>query len=86
MWRFPKNPERYRYRIAFDLRIVKFDRSRFIAKCSKQGYPWRIQLTKCPGVPTFSVRTLEGEHTCEGVVNLHHQQAWVGWVARSVEA
>ncbi|CAA7042433.1 unnamed protein product [Microthlaspi erraticum] len=70
----------------FDLRIVKSDRSRFIAKCSKEGCPWRIHAAKCPGVSTFSVRTLNGEHTCEGVRDLHHQQASVGWVARSVEA
>ncbi|KAJ6799223.1 uncharacterized protein M6B38_333555 [Iris pallida] len=69
----------------FDLRIVKSDRSRFIAKCSKEGCPWRIHVAKCPGVPTFSVRTLHGEHTCGGVQNFHHQQATVGWVARSVE-
>ncbi|GFY96854.1 hypothetical protein Acr_11g0011600 [Actinidia rufa] len=70
----------------FDLRIVKSDRSRFIAKCSQEGCPWRVHVAKCPGVPTFSIRTLHGEHTCEGVHNLHHQQASVGWVARSVEA
>ncbi|KAE8733671.1 putative Short-chain dehydrogenase-reductase B [Hibiscus syriacus] len=70
----------------FDLRIVKSDRSRFIAKCSKEGCPWRVHIAKCPGVPTFSVRTLHGEHTYEGVCSLHHQQASVGWVARSVEA
>ncbi|XP_061363364.1 uncharacterized protein LOC133306966 [Gastrolobium bilobum] len=70
----------------FDLRIVKSDRSRFIAKCSKEGCPWRVHVAKCPGVPTFTIRTLQGEHTCEGVCNLHHQQASVGWVARSVEA
>lgn len=69
----------------FDLRIVKSDRSRFIAKCSKEGCPWRVHVAKCPGVSTFSIRTLIGEHTCEGVQNLHHQQASVGWVARSVE-
>ncbi|KAF8392043.1 hypothetical protein HHK36_022383 [Tetracentron sinense] len=70
----------------FDLRIVKSDRSRFIAKCSKEGCPWRVHAAKCPGVSTFSIRTLHGEHTCEGVRNLHHQQASIGWVARSVEA
>ncbi|GMN25940.1 hypothetical protein TIFTF001_001122 [Ficus carica] len=70
----------------FDLRIVKSDRSRFIAKCSKEGCPWRVHVAKCSGVPTFTVRTLHAEHTCEGVRNLHHQQASVGWVARSVEA
>ncbi|XP_078429314.1 uncharacterized protein LOC144701376 [Wolffia australiana] len=70
----------------FDLRIVKSDRSRFIAKCSKEGCPWRVHVAKCPGVATFSVRTLQGEHTCEGIQDLHHQQASVGWVARSVEA
>ncbi|CAA0827786.1 Unknown protein [Striga hermonthica] len=70
----------------FEIRIVKSDRSRFIARCSKEGCPWRIHVAKNSGVPTFSVRTLQGEHTCEGVHNLHHQQASVGWVARSVEA
>ncbi|GMY14094.1 hypothetical protein FCV25MIE_09333 [Fagus crenata] len=70
----------------FDLRIVKSDRSRFIAKCNKEGCPWRVHVAKCPGVPTFTIRTLHGEHTCEGVRNHHHQQASVGWVARSVEA
>ncbi|XP_020276616.1 uncharacterized protein LOC109850939 [Asparagus officinalis] len=70
----------------FDLRIVKSDRSRFIAKCSKEGCPWRVHVAKCPGVSTFTVRTLHAEHTCEGVQNSHHQQASVGWVARSVEA
>ncbi|KAK6129638.1 hypothetical protein DH2020_036615 [Rehmannia glutinosa] len=70
----------------FEIRIVKSDRSRFIAKCSKDGCPWRVHVAKCPGVPTFTIRTLHGEHTCEGVQNLHHQQASVGWVARSVEA
>ncbi|KAL6515688.1 hypothetical protein OROHE_018722 [Orobanche hederae] len=69
----------------FEIRIVKSDRSRFIAKCSKEGCPWRIHVAKCPGIPTFTIRTLNGEHTCEGVQNLHHQQASVGWVARSVE-
>ncbi|KAB1223950.1 hypothetical protein CJ030_MR2G026937 [Morella rubra] len=68
----------------FDLRIVKSDRSRFIAKCNKEGCPWRVHVAKCPGVPTFTIRTLQGEHTCEGVRNHHHQQASVGWVARSV--
>ncbi|XP_051139505.1 uncharacterized protein LOC127257179 [Andrographis paniculata] len=70
----------------FELRIVKSDRSRFIAKCSKEGCPWRVHVAKCPGVPTFTIRTLHGDHTCEGVQSLHHQQASVGWVARSVEA
>lgn len=70
----------------FDLRIVKSDRSRFIAKCSKEGCPWRVHVAKCAGVSTFTIRTLHGEHTCEGVQNSHHQQATVGWVARSVEA
>lgn len=70
----------------FELRIVKSDRSRFIAKCSKEGCPWRVHVAKCHGGPTFSIRTLNAEHNCEGVRDLHHQQASVGWVARSVES
>ncbi|XP_061342602.1 uncharacterized protein LOC133288800 [Gastrolobium bilobum] len=60
--------------------------SRVIAKCSKERCPWRVHVAKCPGIPTFTIRTLHAEHTCEGVRNLHHQQASVTWVARSVEA
>lgn len=70
----------------FEIRIVKSDRSRFIAKCSKESCPWRVHAAKLPGVPTFTIRTLNADHTCEGVENLHHQQASVAWVARSVEA
>ncbi|KAL5214969.1 hypothetical protein ABZP36_004121 [Zizania latifolia] len=70
----------------FELRVVKSDRSQFIAKCAREGCPWRVHVAKCHGVPTFTVRTLHGEHTCDGVQDLHHQQATVGWVARSVEA
>ncbi|KAL1533815.1 hypothetical protein AAHA92_33652 [Salvia divinorum] len=70
----------------FEIRIVKSDRSRFIAKCSRDGCPWRVHVAKLPGLPTFTIRTLQSEHTCEGVQNLHRQQASVGWVARSVEA
>ncbi|XP_047091745.1 uncharacterized protein LOC124703580 isoform X2 [Lolium rigidum] len=70
----------------FQLRVVKSDRSRFIAKCSTEGCPWRVHVAKCHDVPTFTVRTLQAEHTCEGVQDLHHQQATVNWVARSVEA
>lgn len=70
----------------FQLRVVKSDRSRFIAKCSTEGCPWRVHVAKCHDAPTFTVRTLQAEHTCEGVQDLHHQQATVNWVARSVEA
>ncbi|GAA0152058.1 hypothetical protein LIER_10634 [Lithospermum erythrorhizon] len=69
----------------FELRVVKSDRNRFIAKCSKEGCPWRIHVAKCPEVSKFTIRTLHGEHTCEGLENVHHQ-ASVGWVARSVES
>ncbi|XP_031476140.1 uncharacterized protein LOC116247876 [Nymphaea colorata] len=70
----------------FDLRMVKSDRCRVIAKCAKEGCPWRVHAAKCPGGPTFTIRTLRGVHTCEGVRNSRHQQASVGWVAKSVEA
>ncbi|KAJ3680031.1 hypothetical protein LUZ60_016309 [Juncus effusus] len=69
----------------FELKIVKSDRSRFIAKCSQPDCPWRVHIAKCPNLPTFSVRTLHETHTCLGVRDLPHQQATVGWVARSVE-
>ncbi|KAF0898495.1 hypothetical protein E2562_008096 [Oryza meyeriana var. granulata] len=49
----------------FELRVVKSDRSRFIAKCAREGCPWRVHVAKCHGVPTFTVRTLHGEHTCD---------------------
>ncbi|CAN6439721.1 unnamed protein product [Victoria cruziana] len=70
----------------FDLRMVKSDRCRVIAKCAKEGCPWRVHAAKCPGGQAFTIRTLRGEHTCEGVRNSRHQQASVSWVAKSVES
>ncbi|KAF3774587.1 hypothetical protein EJ110_NYTH52797 [Nymphaea thermarum] len=70
----------------FDLRMVKSDRCRVIAKCAKEGCPWRVHAAKCPSGQTFTIRTLRGEHTCEGVRDSRHQQASVSWVAKSVES
>ncbi|XP_057519042.1 uncharacterized protein LOC130799817 [Amaranthus tricolor] len=69
----------------FEIQTVKSDKTRFTAKCVNEGCPWRIHAAKLPGVPTFSIRTLNNNHTCEGLTHLGHQQATVEWVANSVE-
>lgn len=69
----------------FEIQTVKSDKTRFTAKCVNEGCPWRIHAAKLPGVPTFSIRTLNNNHTCDGLTHLGHQQATVEWVAHSVE-
>ncbi|XP_047315849.1 uncharacterized protein LOC124919619 [Impatiens glandulifera] len=69
----------------FEIQTVKSDKTRFTAKCSSEGCPWRIHAAKLPGVPTFTIRTIHDSHTCGGIGHLGHQQASVQWVANSVE-
>lgn len=69
----------------FEIQTVKSDKTRFTAKCTAEGCPWRIHAAKLPGVPTFTIRTIHETHTCSGINHLGHQQASVQWVANSVE-
>ncbi|XP_010414237.1 PREDICTED: uncharacterized protein LOC104700419 [Camelina sativa] len=71
--------------LRFEMQTVKSDKSRFTAKCSSEGCPWRIHCAKLPGVPTFTVRTIHGSHTCGGISHLGHHQASVQWVAEAVK-
>nr|GMC99596.1 uncharacterized protein LOC109158163 [Ipomoea batatas] len=69
----------------FEMQTIKSDKTRFTAKCASEGCPWRIHAAKLPGVPTFTIRTINDSHTCGGIGHLGHQQASVQWVANSVE-
>ncbi|KZV47307.1 hypothetical protein F511_07730 [Dorcoceras hygrometricum] len=69
----------------FEVQTIKSDKTRFTAKCASEGCPWRIHAAKLPGVPTFTIRTINDNHTCGGIGHLGHQQASVQWVANSVE-
>ncbi|XP_059277782.1 uncharacterized protein LOC132031947 [Lycium ferocissimum] len=68
----------------FELRIVKSDLIRYIAKCASEGCPWRIRAIKLPNVPTFTIRSLEGTHTCGKNANGHHL-ASVDWIVNFIE-
>ncbi|KAJ6684980.1 hypothetical protein OIU79_015124 [Salix purpurea] len=69
----------------FELKTIKSDKTRFVAKCASEGCPWRIHAAKLPDVPTFTIRTLPNEHNCVGITHLGHQQASVQWIADSIE-
>lgn len=69
----------------FEMQTIKSDKTRFTAKCASDECPWRIHAAKLPGVPTFTIRTINDTHTCGGIAHLGHQQASVQWVANSVE-
>ncbi|KAL0863636.1 hypothetical protein Bca101_042754 [Brassica carinata] len=69
----------------FEMQTVKSDKTRFTAKCASSGCPWRIHCARLPGVPTFSIRTIHGNHTCDGILHLGHHQASVQWVAEAVK-
>ncbi|XP_056845711.1 uncharacterized protein LOC108812459 [Raphanus sativus] len=69
----------------FEMQTVKSDKTRFTAKCASAGCPWRIHCARLPGVQTFSIRTIHGSHTCDGILHLGHHQASVQWVAEAVK-
>lgn len=69
----------------FEMQTIKSDKTRFTAKCANEVCPWRVHAAKLPGVPTFTIRTISGDHTCGGITHLGHQQASVEWVANTVE-
>ncbi|CAK8574527.1 unnamed protein product [Lathyrus sativus] len=69
----------------FELRIIKSDLIRYFAKCASEGCPWRIRAVKLPNAPTFTIRSLEGTHTCgRNALNGHHQ-ASVDWIVSFIE-
>ncbi|XP_058069668.1 uncharacterized protein LOC131218838 isoform X2 [Magnolia sinica] len=69
----------------FELRIIKSDLIRYFAKCAKEGCPWRIRAVKLPNAPTFTIRSLEGTHTCGKTAQLGHHQASVDWIVNFIE-
>ncbi|KAI3845365.1 hypothetical protein MKX03_001739 [Papaver bracteatum] len=69
----------------FEIQTIKSDKTRFTSKCATEGCPWRVHAAKLPGVPTFTIRTINEGHTCGGITHLGHHQASVQWVANTVE-
>ncbi|KDP35909.1 hypothetical protein JCGZ_09881 [Jatropha curcas] len=69
----------------FELRIIKSDLIRYFAKCASEGCPWRIRAVKLPNVPTFTIRSLEGTHTCGRNAQNGHHQASVDWIVSFIE-
>ncbi|XP_031382151.1 uncharacterized protein LOC116196530 isoform X2 [Punica granatum] len=69
----------------FELRIIKSDLVRYFAKCASEGCPWRIRAVKVPNAPTFTIRSLEGTHTCERNAQNGHHQASVDWIVSFIE-
>ncbi|GMY38847.1 Protein FAR1-RELATED SEQUENCE like [Fagus crenata] len=69
----------------FELRIIKSDLIRYFAKCAAEGCPWRIRAVKLPNAPTFTIRSLEGTHTCGRNAQNGHHQASVDWIVSFIE-
>ncbi|KAJ7968367.1 Protein FAR1-RELATED SEQUENCE like [Quillaja saponaria] len=69
----------------FELRIIKSDLIRYFAKCATEGCPWRIRAVRLPNAPTFTIRSLEGTHTCGRNAHNGHHQASVDWIVSFIE-
>lgn len=69
----------------FELRIIKSDLIRYFAKCAAEGCPWRIRAVKLPSAPTFTIRSIEGTHTCGRNAQNGHNQASVDWIVSFIE-
>ncbi|GMH03061.1 hypothetical protein Nepgr_004900 [Nepenthes gracilis] len=64
----------------FELRIIKSDLIRYVAKCASESCPWRIRAVKLPNSPIFTIRSLETTHTCGQNAQNGHHQASVDWI------
>ncbi|KAI6681036.1 hypothetical protein NL676_034917 [Syzygium grande] len=65
----------------FKLHIIKSDLIRYFAKCASEGCPWRIRAVKLSSAPNFTIRSLEGTHTCgrnahDYGIKISYKQAW----------
>lgn len=69
----------------FELRIIKSDLIRYFAKCAEEGCPWRIRAVKLPNSPIFTIRSLEGAHTCGRNAQNGHHQASIDWIVSFIE-
>ncbi|KAF3781848.1 hypothetical protein EJ110_NYTH34016 [Nymphaea thermarum] len=50
----------------FAYEFVKNDGSRVTAKCKAEGCQWRIHASKISRTKIFKIKTINGEHTCQG--------------------
>ncbi|KAL0351351.1 UNVERIFIED_CONTAM: hypothetical protein Scaly_1523800 [Sesamum calycinum] len=63
----------------FEIRIVKSDRSRFIAKCSKEGCPWRVHVANAPESPLLLLEHFMGNTLVKGSrIFTISRHPWVG--------
>ncbi|CAA0807421.1 Unknown protein [Striga hermonthica] len=69
----------------FELRIIKSDLVRYIAKCAVDNCPWRVRAVKLPNSPTFAIRSLDPMHTCGKNVHACHHQASVDWIVSFID-
>ncbi|XP_056174629.1 uncharacterized protein LOC115666844 [Syzygium oleosum] len=69
----------------FELRIIKSDLIRYFAKCASEGCPWRIRAVKLSNAPTFTIRSLEGTHTCGRNAHDGHHQASIDWIVSFID-
>uniref|UniRef100_A0A803LMA0 Mutator-like transposase n=2 Tax=Chenopodium quinoa TaxID=63459 RepID=A0A803LMA0_CHEQI len=70
----------------FELRVIKSDLIRYIAKCSIGDCPWRIRAVKISNSSKFTIRSLEPTHTCGCNAQNGHHQASIDWIERGLEA
>ncbi|MCO5603332.1 hypothetical protein L7F22_057482 [Adiantum nelumboides] len=64
-----------------ELRLVKFDQSRYTIVCKKEGCMWRLHAYLISGGPGCVVKACHDEHTCGGALQLGNKEATAKWVA-----
>ncbi|XP_058103546.1 uncharacterized protein LOC131247121 [Magnolia sinica] len=88
---FHKALREYAKRSNFEYKRTRSGSGRYQAKCIKDNCSWRIHAWKLPDKPTFKIKSLKGDHTCN-VVNEStmsntrtHRQASRKWIADLVK-
>ncbi|XP_058101207.1 uncharacterized protein LOC131245633 [Magnolia sinica] len=81
----------YAIRSNFQYRRTRSGHGRFQAKCIKDDCLWCIRACKLPNKPTFKIKLLKGNHTCNAANEptmsntKTHQQANRKWIATLVK-
>ncbi|XP_058089224.1 uncharacterized protein LOC131236102 [Magnolia sinica] len=88
---FHKALREYAIRSNFEYKRTRSSGGRYQAKCIKDNCSWRIHAWKLLDKPTFKIKSLKGDHTCN-VVNEStmsntrtHRQASRKWIADLVK-
>ncbi|XP_072962651.1 uncharacterized protein [Typha angustifolia] len=72
---FAKALKSFTIKRRFELKLVKINPQKIIARCSLKECQWKINVIKLAGIDTFRIKYLIGQYTCSrGISRRDHKQ------------